>query len=125
MVVPFSEGALRKASWLWFGGMFRGAQAFKCGAGLESRGKFFFVGRQRETDCFVESIHTVGLHFLSCFLRGPTLFRDPVACYIHSRAVVADTAVDENLLAGFSRSRVRNCAKFSSCGLKHCQWSGT
>jgi hypothetical protein len=76
-----------------------GTQALECAARLESLGKFVQVGRQPWANHAVEPIHTVSLHFPLCFLRRPALFGDPVHRHIHSGTVVADAAVDENLLA--------------------------
>ena len=74
-------------------------QVPKCGAGLKALGKFLFIGRQAGANqTSVGEGKAKLLHFLFGFLRRPALLGHTVGCNHHSRAVVPQTAVDENLL---------------------------
>src|SRR6266436_5458531 len=75
-------------------------QVPECGAGPKALGKFLFIGRQAGANqTSVGEGKAKLLHFLFGFLCRPTLPGHTVGCNHHSRAVVPQTAVDENLLA--------------------------
>ena len=74
-------------------------QVPKCGAGLKALGKFLFIGRQAGANqTSVGEGKAKLLHFLFGFLRRPALLGHTVGCNHHCRAVIPQTAVDENLL---------------------------
>ncbi len=68
------------------------------GAALKALGKFLFIGRQAGANqTSVGEGKAKLLHFLFGFLRRPALLGHAVGCNHHSRAVITQTAVDENL----------------------------
>ncbi len=70
----------------------------ECGTGLKALGKVLFIGGQAGTNqTSVGEGKTKFLHFLFGFLRRPALLSHAVGCNHHSRAIVTQTAVDENL----------------------------
>src|SRR4029077_8914426 len=75
-------------------------QLLKSRARLQPLGEIFFVGRKTRANRAVEPVDAVGLHLLSCFLRGPPLLGHSVRRDIHSGTIVANAAMDKNFLAG-------------------------